>query len=371
MSRPVASPGSSPWWPAATTCTSTPSARRRSPTTPPGARRHLPDRLAHQADHRGRHHVAGRGGPPSPRRADRRARCRSWPTAGCCASIDAELDDTVPARRPITLEDLLSFRFGFGSVMAPPGSYPIQRAEADAGAPEHRRSAVAPGGPRCRQLDRRARLAAAHVPAGRAVALQHLGPGARRPPGAGVRPGPGVGAPGAHLRAARDDRHRVHRARRARWSRLTTAYQPDPRDRRAVGARRSRRQLVEHADAVPGCAAAGSSPPSTTTGRSSRWCWRAAPERRGRILSPETVALMTTDRLTRVATGRLRAVPRRARRMGARPGGARDRLVGPAPPVRHRLGRRHRHHVALQPAQRRHRDPVHAARGHVARAIRR
>ena len=45
-------------------------------------------------------------------------------------ALDAELDDTVPAHREITLEDLLSFRLGFGSVMAPPGSYPIQRAEA-------------------------------------------------------------------------------------------------------------------------------------------------------------------------------------------------------------------------------------------------
>jgi CubicO group peptidase (beta-lactamase class C family) len=48
-------------------------------------------------------------------------------------AVDADLDDTVPARRPITLEDLLSFRFGFGSVMAPLGSYPIQRAEAELG----------------------------------------------------------------------------------------------------------------------------------------------------------------------------------------------------------------------------------------------
>src|SRR6266567_2255621 len=48
-------------------------------------------------------------------------------------AIDAELDDTVAASRPVTLEDLLSFRFGFGSVMAPPGSYPIQRAEAELG----------------------------------------------------------------------------------------------------------------------------------------------------------------------------------------------------------------------------------------------
>jgi CubicO group peptidase (beta-lactamase class C family) len=41
-------------------------------------------------------------------------------------SIDSPLDDTVPARRPITLRDLLTYRTGFGSVMAPPGTYPIQ-----------------------------------------------------------------------------------------------------------------------------------------------------------------------------------------------------------------------------------------------------
>ncbi len=48
-------------------------------------------------------------------------------------SMDAELADTVPARRSITVEDLLSLRMGFGSVMAPPGTYPIQRAEAELG----------------------------------------------------------------------------------------------------------------------------------------------------------------------------------------------------------------------------------------------
>src|SRR6476661_3627357 len=48
-------------------------------------------------------------------------------------AIDAEPDDTVPAKRPITLEDLLSYRLGFGSVMARPDSYPIQRAEAELG----------------------------------------------------------------------------------------------------------------------------------------------------------------------------------------------------------------------------------------------
>jgi CubicO group peptidase (beta-lactamase class C family) len=42
-------------------------------------------------------------------------------------SIESDLDDTVPANRPITVRDLLTYRMGFGSVMAMPGTYPIQR----------------------------------------------------------------------------------------------------------------------------------------------------------------------------------------------------------------------------------------------------
>jgi len=45
--------------------------------------------------------------------------------------LDSPLDDTVSAKRPITVRDLLSFRMGFGSVMAPPGTYPIQKAMRD------------------------------------------------------------------------------------------------------------------------------------------------------------------------------------------------------------------------------------------------
>lgn len=41
-------------------------------------------------------------------------------------SISSDIDDTVPARRAITLRDLLTSCMGFGSVMAPPGTYPIQ-----------------------------------------------------------------------------------------------------------------------------------------------------------------------------------------------------------------------------------------------------
>src|SRR5258708_7425006 len=42
--------------------------------------------------------------------------------------IDAPVDDTVPAKRAITLRDLLTFRAGYGMVMAMPGQYPIQAA---------------------------------------------------------------------------------------------------------------------------------------------------------------------------------------------------------------------------------------------------
>jgi CubicO group peptidase (beta-lactamase class C family) len=42
-------------------------------------------------------------------------------------SIASQLDDTVPARRAITVRDVLTYRMGFGSVMAPPDTYPIQK----------------------------------------------------------------------------------------------------------------------------------------------------------------------------------------------------------------------------------------------------
>ena len=42
--------------------------------------------------------------------------------------LDGPLDDTVPARRPITVRDLLTFRLGLGIVMAASDAYPIQQA---------------------------------------------------------------------------------------------------------------------------------------------------------------------------------------------------------------------------------------------------
>jgi CubicO group peptidase (beta-lactamase class C family) len=47
--------------------------------------------------------------------------------------IDSDLADTVPAARPITVEDLLTFRCGLGLILAPPNRYPIQKAISDLG----------------------------------------------------------------------------------------------------------------------------------------------------------------------------------------------------------------------------------------------
>src|SRR5213079_2790372 len=41
--------------------------------------------------------------------------------------LDGPLDDTVPANRPTTVRDLLTFRMGFGQMMAPPITSPPER----------------------------------------------------------------------------------------------------------------------------------------------------------------------------------------------------------------------------------------------------
>lgn len=47
--------------------------------------------------------------------------------------IGSPLGDTVPAKRAITLRDLLTMRMGLGMIMARPGTYPIQTVMAEAG----------------------------------------------------------------------------------------------------------------------------------------------------------------------------------------------------------------------------------------------
>ena len=45
--------------------------------------------------------------------------------------LDGPVDDTVPANRPITVRDLLTFRMGLGMIMGPPDVYPIQKAASE------------------------------------------------------------------------------------------------------------------------------------------------------------------------------------------------------------------------------------------------
>src|SRR5947209_20192653 len=47
--------------------------------------------------------------------------------------LDSPLDDTVPAKRAITLRDLLTFRRGIGAGMVFPEKHPIPKAMSDAG----------------------------------------------------------------------------------------------------------------------------------------------------------------------------------------------------------------------------------------------
>jgi CubicO group peptidase (beta-lactamase class C family) len=50
-------------------------------------------------------------------------------------TIDSSLDDTVPAKRPITLRDLLTFRSGYGEVAFLSSTCPLQKASAEARLP--------------------------------------------------------------------------------------------------------------------------------------------------------------------------------------------------------------------------------------------
>ena len=59
--------------------------------------------------------------------------CRSSPIGGCCAGSTGRSRIPFPARRPITVEDLLTFRLGWGLILAAPGTLPIQQAIADLG----------------------------------------------------------------------------------------------------------------------------------------------------------------------------------------------------------------------------------------------
>ena len=114
------------------------------------------------------------------------------------------IDDVVPAGRPITVEDILTFRAGWG--------FPVRLLAAGG----RRALPEAPGvraAGNAGRVAHDARAGADAPPAGRGVALQHL----LRHPGRLDRTRLGAAAAGvprrAHLRAPRDERHRLPRSR--------------------------------------------------------------------------------------------------------------------------------------------------------------
>ena len=125
-------------------------------------------------------------------------------------SLESPLDDTVPAERSITVEDLLTFRLGFGSIMAPPGSYPDSGGRGGA-RPDDAGAAVAAATVRLRRVDPALRHAAPAAPAGCRVALQHGRARPGRPAGAGERAAARVVPAGTPVRAARHGGHVVQR----------------------------------------------------------------------------------------------------------------------------------------------------------------
>ena len=76
------------------------------------ARLDLPRRVDDEAGHRGRDDDPRRGVHAPTRRAGRPLAAGARGPARCCDRSTATLDDTVPAARPITVRDLLTFRMG-------------------------------------------------------------------------------------------------------------------------------------------------------------------------------------------------------------------------------------------------------------------
>jgi CubicO group peptidase (beta-lactamase class C family) len=115
-------------------------------------------------------------------------------------SLASPLTDTVPLARPITVRDLLTFTLGTGFVLAPPGTYPIQQAIADAGMqPGPRPPAAAPD----------LRQPPAGLPTRRKVALPHRLKRAQRADRASGGRLARCLSRAAHLRPTRHEGHRL------------------------------------------------------------------------------------------------------------------------------------------------------------------
>ena len=77
------------------------------------------DCLDDQAGDRGRHLDVDRGRQAASAAIRSTPGCPSLPIGKCCNGLNGPLDETVPAHRSITVDDLLTFRLGFGHITEP------------------------------------------------------------------------------------------------------------------------------------------------------------------------------------------------------------------------------------------------------------
>lgn len=204
---------------------------------------------------------------------------------------DGPVDDTVPARRSITVRDLLTFRLGTGVVMAPS---PIQRAIADAGL------GASPDGPKDIDADEWIKRLGA-------LPLVHQ-------PGASWMYNTGADVLGVLLARVTgqnlDDLYRERifaplgmtgtgfRVPTADLARMPVSYEPD----RATGELSVRQDPYVPWDRLPAfLSGAGGRGLATTADDYLAFCRMMLARGRhpgGRILSRPAVTLMTTDQLT-------------------------------------------------------------------------
>ena len=120
-------------------------------------------------------------------------------------TIESPLDDTVPAQRPITLRDLLTFRSGYGEVAFIAPTSALQQAMVEARLP----LSTWPFAGTSDEFMKRLGSAPARVSTGGAMAVPH----GQRDPGRAdrsrLRHVAGDVSWRAHLRASRDEGHRV------------------------------------------------------------------------------------------------------------------------------------------------------------------
>jgi len=208
------------------------------------------------------------------------------------ARLDGPLDDTVPAQRPITVRDLLTFLMGIGAIMAPPGRYPIQRAMEEAGL------GAGPAGPRAEPdewMKRLGRLPLAYQPGDKW--MYHTGSEVL-----GVLMARATGQPLAEVLAERILRplgmtDTGFHVPAVSLHRLAAAYRPDPATGGLELSDDPRDSLWGRPPAFP---SAGGGLVSTADDLLA-FCTMMLNEGRhgtGRVLSRPTVELMTTDLLT-------------------------------------------------------------------------